>query len=184
MTAACTHRRGFTLLELVAVLAAIVILGVVLIPTFSGVRGDTNTKAGADLVQTYLAKARAKAIEDGTPYRFAISADGRRIRIAPDTFESLGELPNVSEDDDSTSGPVIREDDLPEGVLAVLVLSDEDYIAQDQSGWKRVATFLPDGTCREDNVELRVEEKGVAPVIIKLRGVTGSSQATRGGSSP
>jgi Tfp pilus assembly protein FimT len=179
-------RRGLTLIELVAVLMTLIILGAVLFPTLDGMQGDTHTKAGADVVKTYIAKARSKAIEDGMAYRLAISADGHRVRIAPDNYESLGEMPTVSGDeDDSSSGPVIREDDLPKGVLAVIVnIVDEEYVAQDQSGWRRVATFLPDGTCREDCVDLSVQEHGVTPVQIHLRGITGTSSTTRGGSSP
>ncbi len=174
-------RRGFTLLELIAVLAAIIILGAFLVPNMSSMRGDTRTKAGADVLQSYISKARSKAIEDGIPYRFAIYLDGKRVRIAPDTFESLGELPTAADDDDATSGPVIREDDLPVGVTATVTTSDDDGGGtQDQSGWKRVATFLPDGTCREDAVEVTVSETGVSSVIIRLRGITGLCTVSRG----
>jgi type II secretory pathway pseudopilin PulG len=164
-----------------AVLAVIVILGAVLIPTLSGSRGDTQTKAGADVVQTYIAKARAKAIEDGRPYRLALSADGTQVQITPDV-EDDG---TPHDDDDASIGARHCEDTLPDGVKAVIVISDEDFTAQDQSGWQRVATFLPNGTCREEqDIELRIQEQGVAPVTIRIRSVTGSCVATRGGSSP
>lgn len=175
-----TNRAGFTLLELLCVLAAIIVLGAILVPTLSGMRADTRTKAGADVVQSYISKARNKAIEDGVPYRLAIHMDGKRVRLSPDAFETMGEMPAVTEDDDLTSGAPISEDDLPEGVTAVLV-SEDEFQSQDQSGWKRVATFLPDGTCREDAVVIRIEEKDVSPVLLFLRGVTGTVSASRGG---
>jgi prepilin-type N-terminal cleavage/methylation domain-containing protein len=177
-----TRRPGFSLMELIAVLVALVILGAILVPTLSGMRGDTRTKAGSDILQSYIAKARERAIEDGFAYRLAISADGKRIRIAPDTFEAMGEMPTVDEDA-GTTGPTIREDDLPEGVTALIVAGEDDFIAQDQSGWKRVATFMPDGTCKEDLVEVRVEESGVVPMIIRLKGVTGTAVAQRDSNS-
>src|SRR5437773_1509068 len=94
-------RRGFTILELVAVLTVIVILGAALLPTLSGSRGDTRTKAGADVVQSYIAKARAKAIEDGRPYRLAFSANGTQVQITPDVDDDA----TAHDDDDLSSGP-------------------------------------------------------------------------------
>ena len=70
------------------------------------------------------------------------------------------------------------------GHQAVIVSTDDDYTAQGSDGWQRVATFLPDGTCREEGVEIRVEEKGVQPLTIRLRGITGSSITTKGSSPP
>ncbi|CAN5556921.1 hypothetical protein BH11PLA2_BH11PLA2_06050 [soil metagenome] len=177
------NRRGFSLLELMAVLVALIVLGAVLIPTLSGMRGDTRTKAGVDILQTYIAKAREKAIEDGFAYRLAISADGKRVRISPDTFEAMGEMPTI-EDDEHGTAPTIREDDFPEGVTVLIVTSDDDFHSQDQSGWMRVATFMPDGTCKEDHADVRVEEKGVSPVTVRVRGVTGTSVVQNGSAKP
>jgi Tfp pilus assembly protein FimT len=184
MTTPRSNRRGFSLLELIAVLVALIALGALLMPTLSGMRGNTRTRAGVDVVQTYISKAREKAIEDGCAYRLAISADGKRVRIAPDTYEAMGELPTIDDDDGTNSGPVIREDDLPAGVTALLVVGEDDFIAQDQSGWKRVATFMPDGTCKEDTVEIRVEEPGVSPMTLRIKGITGSCTTIKGGGGP
>lgn len=172
-------RAGFSLLELIAVMAALIILGALVVPTIFGARGDTQVKAGSDILQTYIAKARAKAVEDSKAYRLAISADGKKIQIQPDLDDGIDDV-----DDENSSGPLHCEEDLPAGVTAVIVISEDDFVAQDQSGWQRVATFLPNGTCREDNIAIRVEEKGTNPITITLRGVTGTSVVSRGGSSP
>jgi len=179
MTGFRTARRGFTLLELMAVMAVIVILGGILIPTLSGTRGNTRTKAGADVMQSYIARARAKAMETGRAYRLAISADGKKVQISPD----IDDAPH--EDDDPNADPITSEDNLPQGVMAVIInVTDDDYVSQDQSGWQRISTFLPDGTCREDTVDVLIEEKGVTPVVIHIRGVTGTATVARGGDSP
>lgn len=174
------RRKGFSILELVVVMAALLILGALVVPTLFGSRRDTHVKAGSDILHTYIAKARAKAIEDGKPYRLAIYADGKKVQIQPDVDDAG--TPN--EDEDQGTGPLICEEKLPEGVMAVIVVSGDDYTPQDQSGWQRVATFLPDGTCREENVEIRVTEKGTASITLTLRGVTGNCVTSKGGSPP
>jgi prepilin-type N-terminal cleavage/methylation domain-containing protein len=174
------RRKGFSILELVVVMAVLLILGALVVPTLFGSRRDTHVKAGSDIVHTYIAKARAKAIEDGKPYRLALYADGKKVQIQPD----LDDGGATDDDDPSASGPLICEENFPEGVMAVIVIGGDDYAPQDQSGWQRVATFLPDGTCREENVEIRVSEKGAASITLTIRGVTGNCVTSKGGSSP
>ena len=169
-------RRGVTLVELIAVMAVLIILGGVILPTLTATRRDVYVKAAADMVRGRMAEARSKAIENGQAYRFAISEDGRRIRIAPDTYEALGE---VATSDDDSSPILIREDDLPKGVTLQLTDEEAEFAVQDSSGWKRVVTFLADGTCREDSAELIVTEKGVTPLLITVRGLTGVTMTSK-----
>lgn len=171
MTTKRRSRRGFTLLELCVVLAVILILGAVVGPTMFAMKGNTRTKAGADMIRGRMAEARAKAMEDGKPYRLAIASDGTKVRLAPDTLEATGMMPTH---DDENSGPLVREDDLPEKVAAHVVFDENDMTTQDKEGWVRVATFLPDGTCKEDTVEVEIKEPGSTPYIVRLRGLTGA----------
>jgi prepilin-type N-terminal cleavage/methylation domain-containing protein len=176
-----TARRGYTILEVIVVMAAILILGSFILPTLFGMRGDTRSKAGADMIRGRMNEARAKAMEDGVPYRLAVSSDKKRLRLAPDTYESTGVAPTTT--DTNSTGPYIREDDLPDTVLADAMLDQNDQSTQDTAGWVRVATFLPDGTCKEDGVEIDIREPGVVPFIIRLRGLTGAVSVTRGAAS-
>jgi len=172
-----TRRRGYSILELFVVMAALLILGAFALPTLFGMRGDTRSKAAADMLKARMNEARAKAMEDGTPYRLAVSGDLRRLRLAPDTFEATGANPTAGDDSAAT---LVREDDLPDGVTAQMLLDENDQATQDQAGWVRVATFLPDGTCREDTVEVEIKEPGTAPFVVKLRGLTGAVSVVRG----
>ncbi|MGL4420608.1 MAG: pilus assembly FimT family protein [Gemmataceae bacterium] len=172
-----TPRLGYTLLEIIVVMAAILILGAAILPTLSGIRGSTQSQAGADMLRSRLSEARAKAMEDGTPYRVAVATDGKKFRIAPDTMEATGAEPMMN---DSGMGPLIREDDLPMTVQAQVVADENEQMMQDTAGWIRIATFLPDGTCKEDGVEIEVKEPGVAPFIVRLRGLTGAVSIVRG----
>ena len=167
------RRDGYSLIELLVVLAALVILGAVLVPTFSGMSRDTKVKAGADVIQARIAEARAAAIEDARPYFLLLSPDGTRVRVAPDeqfADASAGEAEN---------GPFHAEQDLPAEVTARAVVGGM-AATPDADGWVRVATFLPDGTCKEDSAAVELTEPGVYPLTIRIRGLTGTSSVAAG----
>ena len=82
-----TRRRGFTLLEVTLVLAVIVLLAAMAYPSIEAMYASVRLTAAADQVRAAWADARAKAIEDGQPYRFAVMPQGGRYRIAPDGGE-------------------------------------------------------------------------------------------------
>jgi prepilin-type N-terminal cleavage/methylation domain-containing protein len=182
MTATRTRRRaGYTLMELIVVMAILLILGGLLAPTFSATSRDTRVKAGADVVRGRMEEARGSAIEDARPYRFSVSTDGKRVRVLPEGFEE-GMVQPANDDENP---PFFAEDELPRDVTVVPV-TEEQMATADGDGWVRVATFLPDGTCKEDHAILEVREAGVHPMIVTLRGLTGtvSVKAGKAGANP
>jgi hypothetical protein len=80
-------------------------------------------------------------------------------------------MATTSEDDVTI---VIGETSLPKEVTASLMTADE-AASMDDNGWTRIATFRPDGTCREDNVTIRLNETGQIPLLIIIRGLTGAA---------
>jgi hypothetical protein len=131
-------------------------------------------KAGADVVRARMDDARANAIEDARPYRFSISIDGTRVRVTPEGFEE-GMVQPANDDEHP---PFVCEDELPKGVTAVQIVDGAPM--GDDGGWIRVATFLPDGTCKEDHAIVEVREPSVHPMIVTLRGLTGSVSVKAG----
>ena len=168
------RRSGFTLLELVVVLAILVILGSLVIPTMVGMKGNTGVKAGVDAVRAKMFDARSKAMDDGVAYRLSLSDDGQTLQISPDDPNSV----------DPTHAGSTSSEKLPDGVVVKVQPQDGVQVAPDQTGWVRVATFMADGTCREDFIEVVVTDTtntNVAPMRIQIRGVTGAIRTVKPG---
>lgn len=164
-------RRGFTLFELILVLALLLLLAAVIIPSLSAFRGDSRPRAAADMIRSELAVARARAMEEGRPYRVAISTDGTRIRRAPDSpeFDTTSAA--------SASGGSASAVDYPfEHVTASVVVEQEGMEPASTGTWVTIAVVKPDGTCREETTLVMLKETDGGALYVRIRGLTGSSQ--------
>lgn len=163
-------RAGFTVLELMVVLAIILILGAIVGPSLFAFWGNNRTKAGVDMVTARLADARGAAIGQGRPYRVCIAPDGLTVRVCPDESEQTEELAT-----EQLSPPVFEQDTLPAGVVVTPKMTGTTSAPADTDGWTTLAVFLPDGTCRED-AEFEVGEPSnadSAPQTVRVRSLTG-----------
>lgn len=182
---------GFTLLEVVLVLALIVILGALLYPSLDSMYADYRLTAAADEVRARWAEARAQAVNEGRDYRFAVVRNGGNIRIAPDSAAFWGNGGTATQPD-AVTPPLIVETALPRGVR-VLLGDPVGLAAQDLEGetslplgnigldaWTGVVTFRPDGTAdaldgRDSGVvRLTLVGKYATPLVLELRTLTGS----------
>jgi prepilin-type N-terminal cleavage/methylation domain-containing protein len=164
-------RRGYTLFELIVVMVILLILAAVLIPSLSAFRGDSRQKAAADVIRTEIATARARAKEEGQPYRVAISEDGRRIRRAPDT-EAFAEAGAFNQP--GGTSPAVEYEF--EHATASRVAEQDAAPLITTNGWVTLACVQPDGTCREDTVLVEIKDGDSAPIYLRVRGVTGSAK--------
>ena len=164
-------RRGYTLFELVVVMAILLLLATVILPSIGAFRGDTRQRAAADTIRGELAIARARAKDEGRPYRVAVSADGARIRRAPDGAD-FGQV-NAS---DHASGSAAATDYAFEHVTAAVVADGDIAAPAADNGWVTIATVQPDGTCREDSALIAVREDDRGALYLRLRGLTGSAR--------
>ena len=172
MTAA---RRGFTLFDLMVVMTLLLLLAAVILPSISAFRGDTRQRAAADVLRGELAVARGRAMEEGRPYRVAVSRDGRRIRRAPDSpdFAQTGAA-------DGASGSAAAVD-YPFDHVTAEVVAEGDAEPEAVDGWVTVATVLPDGSCREDTALVIITEPDNGSLRVRVRGLTASSRVVPGG---
>jgi hypothetical protein len=134
-------------------------------------------EACIDTVRGAWLTARAQAIEDGRPYRFAVS--GSHFRIAPDDDDYWPTAP--PSDPDHTG--FVQEGTLPEGVEFQQVGSapandDTPHSSSDKTdsssrNWDIRTVFLPDGTAdRDDQYQFKLS--GAVMRTIKLRSMTGT----------
>ena len=76
------ERQGYTLFEIIVVMAIIPVAAAVAIPTIRSMFADALVKAAADQVKSQ-GRARAKAMEEGKPYRFSVT-DNNKFRVGLD----------------------------------------------------------------------------------------------------
>ncbi|MBA4189839.1 MAG: hypothetical protein C0467_17795 [Planctomycetaceae bacterium] len=161
---------------MVAVLAVLVIIGAVIVPSLGGFYGNTKQRAAADIVRTRLAEARAKAMERGTPFRVAVNTDHNRIRVAPDT-EDFASTPA---DDPPSYNSLCTEDKLDEATVE-LIAEPGDERQTDTGGWITVATMRGDGSSKEArSTTVSIKQRDFAPILIQVRGLTGQARTVAG----
>jgi prepilin-type N-terminal cleavage/methylation domain-containing protein len=173
MVTARSTRRGYTLFEMIVVMTILIILAAVVLPSLGAFRGNSRQRAAADSIRGELAVSRARAMEEGRPYRVAISEDGARIRRAPDDTNFSQNTPTTNCPDGSSSAV----DYAFESPVTVQVVPDPNVVAPaPDNGWVTIATVQPDGTCREDTTLVSIKEDDLAPMYLRVRGLTGGSR--------
>jgi len=178
-----SRRRGTTLLEVVLVVAIIVIISGVGVVSLGSMYAPYKLNGAIDSVRSAWADARARAIEEGRPYRFAVEPSGSSFRVAPDQPEYWEG--NDGPSDDPSGKGLILEQSLPSGVRFTVngdgsaPSGDEpapDVVTEKpvtNTNWETTIIFLPDGTARED-VRVTFHVRGARTTSIQLRGLTGN----------
>jgi prepilin-type N-terminal cleavage/methylation domain-containing protein len=141
-------RGGFTLMEIVLVLAVMVLVAGMSWPYFEAWFQSYRLQEGVDIVRTHWIKGRTHAMEEGRPYRFAWIENGGYYRLAPDDVEHWPDMPGVSTSGAGYPVGLVVEGNLPEGVR--FLPEGEGVIGQLESGgggWTETAiVFQADGT--------------------------------------
>ena len=167
-------RSGYTLMELALVLAVLVIVAALTFPLIEPMLSENNVTAARDMVRARWADARGRALEEGRPYRFAVTENTGKFRIAPDDdMYWSGSNTAVNGADDK---PLILEGELPEGVLFTTSASAFHGGAAPGPGaeWGlAVAVFLPRGSARDD-AQIFFGKAGQRVLGLQLRGLTGA----------
>jgi prepilin-type N-terminal cleavage/methylation domain-containing protein len=174
-----TRRTGFTLFELMLVMAVMVITAALSFPSLRNMFGAHKLTAAIDAVRGGWSEARARAINEGRPYRFSVEPGGSHFRVAPD---SAIYWPNSTPSNDPDGKGYILEQALPTGVRFAVgdappaAAGAQEPTKEDSKpsgNWSTAVVFLPDGTARDD-VKISFQLRGVRPKAIVLRGLTGN----------
>src|SRR4051794_37256845 len=104
---------AYTLFEMVLVLAILLVMLAVAYPSLDALYGDFRVTGAADAVRAAWARARAQAVNEGRPYRFAFTLNRGNYRVAPAGSDYWGGAGGVS---GAAEPPLILEEALPKGV--------------------------------------------------------------------
>jgi len=174
-------QSGFTLLELIIVLAVMIAVAAMSLPmlqrSFSGQKLDK----GADLVRAHMGRARVNAIRNGEIYAFYYQIEGPAFRVGPFNAETIDSLKDVPlNEEERTSNFDFGDDLLPREVRFSMSLTHTDaraaaamVSANYQPGDMRPILFYPDGTSQTAKVILQNKENDA--VQVTLRGLTGTT---------
>ena len=176
-------RRGYTLLELMLVMALLVVVSAMVYPLAATMYGHLKLSQAADTVRGAWAEARTHAIDDGRPYRFAIIPNQGNFRVAPDSSEFWGSSGAAEDAADTANPPFIMSQTLPKGLRFRATEEGAPAPAQGPSSlppesigpemWSSRTVFLPDGTATQD-VEIIFGADGTLGIVMKLRALTGA----------
>ena len=180
----CTkaHDRchGYTLLEMLLVLAIMVLLGAIVLPAVSQPLGKSELRDAAKQVRTQLARARLEAIESGRVYQFRFQPGRRKFEVAVKSSLGLDDESDHQRADDDQP----LQGELPSGVCfhdqqaAKRPGDDEtasgvDFEETGSAGWSEPILFYPNGRTTSARIWLAGERDYYLDVM--LRGVTGSA---------
>ncbi len=175
-----TQRPGFTLMEVIVVLAIIAIVAAMAIPAFDSWLQSQQLSESVELLRTHLLQARTRAMEESRTYRFAWDENGNRYRMAPDEVEDWPDLAG------SMTGPMLGNSSGTSGLVLEQSLQEQvRFLPNDLTlGLGPIyVLFRPSG----ETVILAVDGSELAAVdvlminnrqeqrAVRIRSITGSS---------
>jgi prepilin-type N-terminal cleavage/methylation domain-containing protein len=190
------YRRGYTLLEMIVVLAVVASLSAVILPALLRPAGKAELRQLAKQVQAALLDARTRAVESGVVQEFRYEPGGRRYEIVsrdeedgvrPPGAPGPGAAKTPSRPADSAA-PEPWHAVLPDGVVfadpreemrgepasppaTAEIVAIEDAATGEK--WSALLRFYPNG--RGPNARLKLRGSASWSIDILLRGLTGTA---------
>lgn len=186
------RRNGFTLLEMLLVLAILVAIAALAAPALRGVVLTAKLRAAGDTVRTEWTRAHVKAMKTGRIQVFRFEQDGSRFTVQPwaaadDQIEAAPSVKGFGTAEEETASPRLDESSavsLPEGTKfvagAAALEGRSQAIEKDikdanrfEADWSQPVLFYPDGSSSDAWV-IVANERDVA-IRVDLRGMTGTT---------
>jgi Tfp pilus assembly protein FimT len=201
-TAPCrvVRHHALTLLEILLVLALIVIVFAVAVPTLTGSLSHQRLKKSGEVVRAAFSRARVEAMRTGQIQAFHSQAWGNKYDVvswsmAEDAIEA--DVPAAADVPATSAGGwglmnAQTAETLPDGIVFVgqteIVDERTETIAAEavdtaatasryDTPWSPPILFYPDGTTSDARVVLRNERGWI--VAVELRGLTGVASVGR-----
>jgi len=189
------RRRGYTLMEMLLVLAVLVMVAALAAPAMTGIMRRATLTAAGDAVRTDFTRAHVKAMKTGRIQVFRYELNGRKYRVQPwiagddslETNSQSGATEGLGMDvAGAPAADTGEEKELPEGttfaggeaavesrgsVVGEAVSNDASAAEGD---WSQPILFYPDGSSSDAFVVVSDEfERGMR---IDLSGLTGTAK--------
>ncbi len=180
-----SHRFGYTLLELLIVLAIILIVSAMAAPGLMERVRNGNVREAAQQVTEVLAAARTYAIDTGVDYHFRFEVGGNNVIAIPAEPENTLSNSNSSETD--TAGLLYHTAKLSEEIVlqyskdstsGVETLKGQAFGNLENGGelasksWSQPILFRFDGS--SESMTFRVMDKELRSCDVSVRGLTGA----------
>ncbi|WP_010586026.1 prepilin-type N-terminal cleavage/methylation domain-containing protein [Schlesneria paludicola] len=194
-----SHRRGFTLVEVLLVLGVLAVFASMAIPSVMRMFNQQKLTESAEAVRMLAASARIRAIESGLIYQFCYETGGTRFVVVPFELDHAGSSTGTSNaaapvmlssraSGHMHQGVVFSTPPTPAGVLVAattsmkLAASSLDGLpnASELAGcnWSAPILFHPDGSANMDT-EIIIRDQHSQSVTLRVRAFTGSVSMER-----
>ncbi len=179
------RESGFTLIELILVMAIIVLVGALAGPSIVQTFSRQTLEKGADRVRIAMGQARVNAIRTGDVYAVFVLEGGAWFQVAP--FSQAQAMSTAASQRQMLAArreqSEYEEDLLPPGITfyrGTIAVDNRAAVVLDTGnaeGRLRPILFYPDGTSQDARLTIQ-NDKGNF-VEIRLRGLTGISSLVR-----
>ncbi len=187
-TAGAGRRRGFTLVEILIVMAVLVVIFAMAVPLIRKPLVRREVQSAADSVRTKMFHARIGAMRSSHVYTFQYQPGSGTYRVSP---QELASAQTADGSQGATEDPVLADGEhqpsedgsLPDG-MRLIADDSPDPDASDAApaaiaqggdggnGWSDPIFFYPDGTTSDARL-IVASGRGYA-IHIRIRGVTGN----------
>ena len=183
------RRTGFSLLELLVVVAILVLLAALVAPNVIARMQESRVAQAAESVRDVIARSRTFALDAGIDYQFRYESNGRNFVVLPLEMEPVDS--NSTFGDSETSNYVRLTGELDDG-LRLLAIDDDQTVESletawfgqlanslqlSQAAWSSPIIFRFDGTA--DDAEFQVTTADQVAADLTVRGLTGSVSVSR-----
>jgi prepilin-type N-terminal cleavage/methylation domain-containing protein len=166
-----TIRPGYTLIEIMCVVAIVVAVTAIGTPLLQSMLVDAHISAAADMVRGRLADTRSKALDEGRSWRLGFLPGTGSFQLAPDDSQEWETV---------TAGlirqPDLIRDELPKDII--FGLNQGDVLSAAGAGapgskWETIAVYKWDGSANDDST-IYFGKGGLVPMRVNVRSLTGA----------
>ncbi len=190
------RRPGFTLIEMLLVLALLVTLMLMTYPTLSRLRLEHQLKQGAEMVRLQVASTRLHALESGMDYQFRYEPNGKHFVAVPAEYLAIQAQAAAAQNSGNSAPAAVYwktqgeftvkvkfgvNSTTPEGPSQPLpkefLVGFEKQEELSRVAWAPPLIFKADGSARDFAVE--IENDDGKYVVLSVRGITGGTTVSQ-----